>query len=90
MSIHEGSKKIIQYFLTKAIDCGELFKEFSFEYGDLTSAMDFSSKNYCQVCCQYLNKKGYISIRPCVDEFMKVHETITLQAEAVDFLECDS
>lgn len=87
MNIREDSKKVIRYILGKAIDCGDLLKEFPIQYHELACELNFSNENYLRVCCQYLHKKGYISIRLSMDATRQIHETMNLQASAVDFLE---
>ena len=83
MSIREDSKKIIRHFLSKAIECGNLVASFPLEYSELTRELNLESENYCRVCCNYLTGKRYIAIRFRFDK----PETITLDAQAIDFLE---
>lgn len=84
MSIREDSKKIIQHFLEKAIECGSLDAFFEFQYAELAQVLNFKDEKYCRVCCQYLSGMKYISIgRGKYDE----HPSIRLSALAIDFLE---
>lgn len=84
MSIRADSKKIIQYFLEKAIECGALNEFFPLQYAELAQVLNFKDEKYCRVCCQYLNRMNYINInRSKYDE----HLNISLNAPAIDFLE---
>lgn len=84
MSVLVDSKKIIQHFLSKAIECGELEESFPLQYDELAQTLNFPGKNYCRVCCQYLKRMEYINIRrPKKDECLE----ISLNAIAIDFLE---
>lgn len=89
MNIREDSKKIIQFFLKQAIKCGDLRREFLFQYDDLSVKMNLQDGNYCRVCCQYLNELGYIHLYSCASESnpdCKDME-IRIEARAIDFLE---
>lgn len=81
MNIHEDSKKIIRYFLDKAIECGDLRKQFPIQYDELAETLGFSNGKYCRVCCQYLKDMGYIIFTKST--------TIKIQVvgRAIDFLE---
>lgn len=79
MSIHEDSKKIIRYFLDKAIECGNLREQFPIQYGELAKTLGFSNGKYCRVCCQYLKDMGYIKIIKPIG--------IEVVGRAIDFLE---
>lgn len=81
MSIHEDSKKIISYFLNKAIECGDLHEQFPIQYDELAETLGFSNGKYCHVCCQYLKDMGHIKI------IKSEPLSIEVVGRAIDFLE---
>ena len=84
MSIREDSKKIIRHFLEMVIECGELDKFFSLQYAELAQVLNFKDEKYCRVCCQYLDRMMYISIKRRKNDECLI---IQLNASAIDFLE---
>ena len=89
MSIREDSKKIIRYFLSKAIEYGSLDSLFALQYGELAQALDFQDENYCRVCCQYLSGKGYIDLKGTRSKANPESKDmrLLLTSSAIDFLE---
>ena len=82
MNIREDSKKIVRYFLEKAIDCGNLTEPFQVDYGALAKELNLKSGNYCCVCCAYLATTGRASLS-IGDEA----DRLALNGYAVDFIE---
>ena len=60
--IKDNSKKIIQYLLDQAISCGDLEALFLVQYDTLAKELCLENEKLCRVCCQYLNRLGYINI----------------------------
>lgn len=83
MTFLEYSRSILRYLLEKAIYVGDLNVSISIQYEALAKELELESKNYCQVCCQYLNKKGYI----CCSHLTEDSCRIGITATGVDFLE---
>ena len=89
MSVRDDSRKILQHFLTKAIECGDLRQEFRFQYADLATTLNLHSSGYCRVCCQYLKDCSCIKLSSCASEKDPDSKDmeISLSARAIDFLE---
>ena len=89
MGIRNDSQKIVQYFLTKAIEYGDLRQQITFQYDTLAATLGLESGNYCRVCCQYLKDLGYISLyaeRDKTNPNSNDYRT-SLTGRAIDFLE---
>lgn len=89
MDIRNDSKKIIQFFLLKVIERGDLIEPIVFQYGDLAKELELESEKYCRVCCQYLCERGYIGLHSCRDRSNPQSKDMQmiLGAAAIDFLE---
>lgn len=95
MSIREDCKKIVAYFLEKAIDCGDLnidTNAVTFSYNDLAEKLNLKSGKYCRVCCQYLSGHGYITTHSTEESnnIFCIRRSIRLSCNAIDFLESTS
>ena len=92
MGIREDSKRIVRYFLEKAIEIGDLdlcSSDFSFSYNSLAKDLELKSEKYCRICCQYLREHECIethSIEKASDNF-STQRHVCLLAKAIDFLE---
>lgn len=90
MSIREDSKKIVRYFLDKAIACGDLcLDDERFSYNDLAATLGLQNGEYCRVCFQYLVGHGYLDA-PSRENSMDVlssKRSVLLFYRAIDFLE---
>ena len=82
MGLQTDSKKIIQHFLKKVIENGNLLTQFTTDFITLAEELSFESAGYCRVCCQYLRDTGRIDLNKKGDS-----QLITLRAAAIDFLE---
>lgn len=95
MGILGDSKKIVRYFLGKAIECGDLSmfsSNFTFSYESLASDLDLKDGKYCRICCQYLESHGYITANVRKEDYADVlsgQRSIQLSGHAIDFLETD-
>lgn len=95
MSIRNDSKKIVNYFLEKAVECGDLdmfSSNFSFSYDSLATTLDLKDGKYCRICCQYLVSHGYITVNTKEEEYtdvLSVQRRASLSGSAIDFLETD-
>ena len=94
MSIPEDSKKIVRYFLDKAVEYGDLdmiSSDFRFSYDSLASALDLKDGKYCCICCQYLTGHGYVDVKAQRKESdtdkNSVQRCVRLFSSAIDFLE---
>lgn len=50
MSIRDDSKKIIRFFLSKVIECGDLDEYIDFNYESLANTLGLESAKHCRVC----------------------------------------
>jgi|GEM_PF-4027202 len=82
--IKDNSKKIIQYLLDQAISCGDLEALFLIQYDTLAKELRLENGKLCRVCCQYLDRLGYINI---VDNDDGGGRLTRLTARGIDFLE---
>lgn len=94
VNIPEDSKKIVRYFLEKAVEYGDLdmiSSDFWFSYDSLASTLGFKDVKYCRICCQYLTGHAYIKIATqrkenSTDE-NSIQRCVRLSSSAIDFLE---
>lgn len=82
MSIREDSQKIIQHFLYKAIELGEL-GYFPLQLGEIADILN-KDENYCNICLLYLEQMGYIHICPSEGT---APDSFALTAGGINFLE---
>jgi len=78
--IKDNSKKVIQYLLDQAISCGDLEALFLIRYDTLAEELHLENEKLCRVCCQYLDRLGYIDN----DDGGRLTR---LTAKGIDFLE---
>lgn len=92
MGIREDCKKIVRYFLEKAIEYGSLDMDESgilFSYNSLAEALAFKDGKYCCICFQYLREHGYIATdtKERAADKLGVQRSVRLSSSAIDFLE---
>jgi len=81
--IKDNSKKVIQYLLDQVISCGDLEAMFPIQYDALAKELGLENEKLCRICCQYLDRLGYVSIISDDDSGRLARLTVA----GIDFLE---
>lgn len=83
--IRSDSKMIINCFLQKAIQSGSLNNQIFLDYKEIANILKKDDINYCRICCEYLERKHFITV-----SFTSKNDVfIQLTATGIDFLETD-
>lgn len=88
--IKDDAKQIIEYLLKKAISYGTLKQGIPIQFDTLANELGLESKNYCRVCCDYLDQLNYVDFVDNGDIDNKDLFFAHLKANGIDFFESKS